>query len=94
MRRVVGLVAFLIVAIAPIVAATNVPDLTWLVGGVYDGGDADEILSLVWDGTPAVTAEPVSLHPSMSAQLELAAPPVSARPHSAPSPGSRAPPLS
>ena len=93
MRRFVGLVAFLIVAIAPIVAATAVPDLTWLVGGLYDGGDADEIVCLVWDETPAITAEPAAPQPSVSTQLAFAAAPRSAAPPSASSPGSRAPPL-
>jgi hypothetical protein len=93
MRRVLGLIVLFIAAIAPVVAATNVPDLTWLVGGVYDGGDADEILSLVWDQTPAVTADPVAFEPSISARLELGAPPTFAAPSSASSSDSRAPPL-
>ena len=93
MTRVVGLVALLIIAIAPIVAATNVPDPTWLAGGVYDGGDADEILTLVWDQTPVVATSPLYLQSSISAALELVAPQVCARPLPAASPGSRAPPL-
>jgi hypothetical protein len=90
--RVVGLVALVVLAIAPIVVATNVPDLTWLAGGVYDAGDADEILSLVWDQTPAVTVAPVALQPTTSAQRELGASPTSAVRPSASSRGSRAPP--
>ena len=46
--------------LAPMLAAANVPDPTW-IPGLYDGGDADEILALVWDGTPAVATDPPAL---------------------------------
>ena len=40
-----------------------VPDPTW-IAGLYDGADADEILLLIWDGTPAVVAaSPALLEP-------------------------------
>ena len=45
----------LVALLAPLVATANVPDPTW-IAGLYDGGDADEILLLVWDGAPALVA--------------------------------------
>ena len=93
MTRVVALLLLLILVVAPIVTATNVPDLTWLVGGVYDGADADEILTLVWDQTPAISVEPARVHPSTSAPCEVVAPaPIACSP-AAPSSVSRAPPI-
>jgi len=73
-------------------AAGNVPDPTW-IPGVYDGGDADEILALVWDGTPGLASqapmvvEPHAVVPASSPALVLT-PPRFAR-----SAVSRAPPL-
>jgi len=48
------------VLLAPIAGAAMVPDPTW-IAGLYDGADADEILLLIWDGTPAVVAVPPAL---------------------------------
>ena len=55
-------VAFVIVIafLAPLLAAASVPDPTW-IAGLYDGGDGDEIVLLVWDSTPAVAAVPPAL---------------------------------
>ena len=56
-----GLLAVLIAA--PVAAAVMVPDPSW-IGGVYDGGDTDAVVQLVWDLTagvlPALTAPPTS----------------------------------
>ena len=61
-RRIVLAVAF-VALLAPIAVAAMVPDPTW-IAGVYDGADADEILILLWDGTPAVAADsPAMLEP-------------------------------
>jgi len=85
--------AFVLVALlAPMVAAANVPDPTW-VPGMYDGGDADEILALVWDGAPALAAQPPALLAPDAVVLAsfpavAPAPPRLARPAA-----SRAPPL-
>jgi hypothetical protein len=90
--RLAAAVLVLVALFAPTLAAGNVPDPTW-VPGVYDGGDADEILALVWDGTPGLAAqapvllEPHAVVPASSAALVLA-PPRFARPAV-----SRAPPL-
>jgi len=56
-------IAAVIALLAPLLAAGNVPDPTW-IAGLYDGGDGDEIVLLVWDSTPAVAAvPPVLLEP-------------------------------
>ena len=49
-RRRAGLAALFValVALAPVIAAADVPDPTW-VGGLYDGADGDELIALVWD---------------------------------------------
>ena len=60
MTRLAAGVLVLIALLAPMLAAANVPDPTW-IPGMYDGGDADEILALVWDGTPAVAGQPPAL---------------------------------
>lgn len=90
-----GLAAAILVLaalLAPMLAAANVPDPTW-IPGVYDGGDADEILALVWDGTPAVAADAPALREPQAVvlvplSLIAPAPPRLARPAL-----SRAPPL-
>jgi hypothetical protein len=45
---VLSLVAFL----APVAAATIVPDPDW-IGGFFDGADGDELAALVWDRSDA-----------------------------------------
>jgi hypothetical protein len=92
MRRFTATVLVLVALLAPIVAAANVPDPAW-IPGMYDGGDADEILGLVWDGTPALTSEaPALLEP----HAVVSAPPspvVPAPPRCTRAAVSRAPPL-
>jgi hypothetical protein len=46
-----------LVVAAPVLAAANVPDPTW-VGGFYDGADGDEVLVLVWDQSRPVVRTP------------------------------------
>jgi len=90
--RLAAAVLVFIALLAPMVAAANVPDPTW-IPGMYDGADADEILALVWDGAPAlashapwlVAPHAVVLPPSAVVRLS---PPRFARPAV-----SRAPPL-
>ena len=77
------LLAWLVVLIAaPVTAAVLVPDPSW-VSGVYDNGDTDAVVQLVWDlaggvvptmsapaplpGLPHATPPPVVLAPSRSA---------------------------
>jgi len=77
------LLAWLVVLIAaPVAAAVLVPDPSW-VSGVYDGGDSDAVVQLVWDlaggvvpamsapallpGLPHATQPSVVLAPSRSA---------------------------
>jgi hypothetical protein len=38
--------------IGPIASATIVPDPTW-IGGLYDGGDGDEV-AILWEHTPGI----------------------------------------
>ena len=52
-QRLVALVLVLFGVLAPMVAAIVVPDPTW-IGGLYDGGDGDEVATLVWDHSSAV----------------------------------------
>ena len=92
MTRLAAAILVLAALLAPMLAAANVPDPTW-IPGMYDGGDADEILALVWDGTPAVAADaPALLEPEavvlVPSPLVAPAPPRLARPAL-----SRAPPL-
>ena len=49
-----------LVVAAPVLAAANVPDPTW-VGGFYDGADGDEVLVLVWDQSPALVFDGVAV---------------------------------
>jgi hypothetical protein len=68
MRRRAGLV-ILVAALAvsaPVIAAANVPDPTW-VGGFYDGADGDELWALVWDQSPGLPFDLVSVAPPSSA---------------------------
>ncbi|HEY3067629.1 MAG TPA: hypothetical protein VGL09_17690 [Methylomirabilota bacterium] len=57
----------LVVAVgSPLVAAACLPDPTW-IAGMYDDGDADSVLALVWEEAPAVMPPPreiPELHPS------------------------------
>jgi hypothetical protein len=90
--RLAAAALVLVALLAPMLAAANVPDPSW-IPGMYDGGDADEILTLVWDGTPALAAEPPALLEPQAAVLvpsPLVAP---APPRLACLAVSRAPPL-
>ena len=91
-RRAV-LVALAVVSfLAPVGGAAMVPDPTW-IPGLYDGGDADEILLLIWDGTPAVVTAPPVLCAPRCVVVETAAPITPASPDVARAAVSRAPPL-
>jgi hypothetical protein len=90
--RLAAAALVLVALLAPMLAAANVPDPTW-IPGMYDGGDADEILALVWDGTPALAAAgPGLLEPHAVVLLPSPAV-VCAAPHPARPAVSRAPPL-
>ena len=80
------------VLLAPMLAAANVPDPTW-IPGMYDGGDADEILALVWDETPAIAAIVPALFEPQAVVIEPASPVAPAAPTVARAAASRAPPL-
>ena len=82
----------LVALLAPMLAAANVPDPTW-IPGMYDGGDADEILALVWDGTPALVATPPALLEPHTVVAVASPTAVPAPPRLARSAVSRAPPL-
>ena len=88
-----GLLLTLVLAlfVAPIAGAAMVPDPTW-IGGVYDGGDGDEVAILVWDRTSAVVPVIAAL-PSPAGALFLEPPaPVVVVSTQLPQPASRAPP--
>jgi hypothetical protein len=91
-RRALLLVLATVLLVAPAVGATMVPDPTW-IGGMYDGGDGDEVAILMWDRTagvvPEITPPPA---PSSAVWLEPPAPPVAVS-APLPRPASRAPPL-
>jgi hypothetical protein len=91
MIRTVALLASLLVWLAPIVVAANVPDPTW-IAGMYDGGDGDEMLALVWDQTPAVEVEPVRLEVAVRPLFEVASVAVSVAIIATPAADSRSPP--
>lgn len=92
MTRVAAAVLVLIALLAPMVAAANVPDPTW-IPGMYDGADADEMLALVWDGAPGLASQA----PGLVAPRAIVSPPsavVPLLPPRFPRPAvSRAPPL-
>ena len=92
MKRVVAAIVALVAVLAPVMAAANVPDPTW-IPGLYDGGDADEILALVWDETPAIAAIVPALFEPQSVVIEPASPVTPAAPSVARGAASRAPPL-
>jgi hypothetical protein len=93
MSRLVALVLVLAAVIAPVLAAANVPDPTW-IAGVYDGADADEVLALVWDQTPAAVAAALVLDGRVEARLDVVPLRAALTALPAPSPASRAPPRS
>jgi hypothetical protein len=43
-----------------VVAAASLPDPSW-IAGMYDDGDADSLLALVWEEAPAVAPPPREL---------------------------------
>jgi hypothetical protein len=90
--RLVTAVLVLVALLAPVLAAANVPDPTW-IPGMYDGGDADEILALVWDETPAIAAIPPALLEPPAVVIEPASPGAPSAPFVTRAAASRAPPL-
>ena len=90
-RGLVALVLSLAAFVAPMVAAVVVPDPTW-IGGLYDGGDGDEAVMLVWDHSSAVV--PAGLAPIGLVATFVADAPARVAIVSLPScsPSSRAPP--
>ena len=92
MTRFVAAALVLAALLAPVLAAANVPDPTW-IAGMYDGGDADEILALVWDETPALAPVPPALLEPGAVALDLTPPVAPAAPSIARAAASRAPPL-
>src|SRR2546426_7889647 len=63
-RRRAGFVTVLValVVLAPVIAAADVPDPTW-IGGFYDGAGGDELGAPVWDQSPALPFDIVTLAP-------------------------------
>ena len=92
MRRFVAATLVLVAVLAPVLAAANVPDPTW-IAGMYDGGDADEVLALVWDETPGLAAVPPALLEPHAVVIELSPRVVPPARSVARAAASRAPPL-
>lgn len=92
MTRLVAAALVLVALLAPVLAAANLPDPTW-IPGMYDGGDADEILALVWDETPAIAAIAPTLLEPPALVIDPASPVAPAAPSVARAAASRAPPL-
>src|SRR5215831_19044327 len=46
----------------PTIAFAGPPDPLW-IGGIYDGGDGDDIVTLVYETSGSTTAEPSNLAP-------------------------------
>ena len=92
MTRLVAAALVLVALLAPVMAAANLPDPTW-IPGMYDGGDADEILALVWDETPAIAAIAPTLLEPQAAVIDPASPVAHAAPSVVRAAASRAPPL-
>jgi hypothetical protein len=90
-RALLALPLIVATLVACVVAAAHLPDASWM-GGVYDGGDGDELISLVWDGSPVVLATATSSRQLTYAKL-LRVPVSSSRGTVAVAPtASRAPP--
>jgi len=90
-RRAVLLVLVAALFVAPIAGAAMVPDPTW-IGGIYDGGDGDEVLILVWDLTSGIIPASVA-PPAPAGVLFIGVPaPVAVVSAPLPQPASRAPP--
>jgi hypothetical protein len=91
-RRLILLALGVALFVAPAIGATIVPDPTW-IGGMYDGGDGDEVAILMWDRTAGVVPD-VTPPPSPAGVVDLdplVSPAVVSAP--LPRPASRAPPL-
>ena len=73
MRRLFRLLLLLPALIAPVVAASIVPDPSW-IGGFFDGADGDEVAALVFDRSEAV-AVPVVAPPALAGSTPLASNP-------------------
>lgn len=79
MKRSAVAFAIVVAFLAPLFAAASVPDPTW-IAGLYDGGDGDELVLLVWDSAPAVVAappallQPVGTEPTVQTRAPHAAP--------------------
>jgi len=58
----------LAVLLAPVVTSAVLPDPTWQ-GGVFDGGDADQLLALSSDQSGAVPIAAVLVRPGSPAAL-------------------------
>ncbi len=91
LRAALPLLLVLIALWAPAAAATRVPDPTWL-GGLFDGGDGDELVALVWDQTPAVEPLLEAVPAPAPGPAPAIALPTVAGGHDAVPEGSRSPP--
>src|SRR2546430_7644979 len=80
-RRRAGFVTVFValVVLAPVIAAADVPDPTW-IGGFYDGAGGGELRALVWGQAPAppfdiVTPAPPSPAPAFPLPQDSSPPP-------------------
>ena len=54
-RAPVVLLLLTVALCAPMVAASTLPDPIW-IGGLYDNGDEDAVLALVWEQSPGLAS--------------------------------------
>ena len=92
MPRMLVLVLLALMLGAPVVAAANIPDPTW-IPGLYDGGDGDEALLLVWDNAPAMAPAEPAWVTSLAALLSTVEGPLRVSFRRPSASASRAPPL-
>jgi hypothetical protein len=90
-RRAVLLVVVAALFLAPVAGAAMVPDPTW-IGGMYDGGDGDEVAILVWDLTSGIVPTVVAPPAPVDAILVDVPEPIVVVSAPLPQPASRAPP--
>ena len=75
-RGLIGVLLVLGSLFGPLAAAWSLPDPTW-IGGMYDAGDSDELLMLVWERSPGVVTTTLVFAAPRSTTSE---PELSARP--------------
>ena len=92
-RRLLTLLAIMLILTARLVAASTLPDQTWIRAAVFtDAGDTDDVIRLVWSHSPsALPAVPVVTTGEFTQRVDVTVIPIHA-PIAVPASCSRAPP--